>query len=740
MEQVKAAIHSILVRLIKEINAAVRKLGMYPTEHPARSQTIEGPFSILQEILKKTNQVTISKMGDEVVVNGLNVGSSALPKRLERDFKNQSVNSLTFTSSINKEEFAKFLNFFTRPLGEDAPSKSLPEFLKRNEIDSIKINQLRYELVSDDEVVVKSGVLEGADLKAEISKIIKQDPDLVRDVLLNKPLEQESCKEKFGTEVNLDQLTQGIQQQVRNLTDDEILSLLASGLESTLTESKGESKNSTLNKLLENREREKLLPEVKKMLSGYRVLEDKCLDFVFDEKWLKSQAVLEEVMEMVDKLGKEGVDFERFIFLLDRVIDSEEEKIRLHIIDKLLSNLNSKNSETRRLSVLALKEILSRLISGKMEVEFVYLKDRLYDKIIDQLLPAYILKDSSELVKSIFLEIIQRKEFEEAKKIISEYNSRLSHEVSCPEQTREIAKYFLKEVSDKSTLSLLTTQLKEGQPLQNTKTIEEILESLDKNKVAQELLEIFTADDRAARISSVRVLSKLGQSSITALSGLLSNVGAFSRKEGSQLLVDEHWYKVRNAIYVLGNIPAPSSVEVLAKLNSDPDPRVRLEVIKALEKIGKEESADALLTFLKDRDDQVRKNAISSLGILGEPRCIKSLIDHFHYNREDKILALAAIGKIGGAESIGFLLKLLSEEDSGIKHLSNRQKEEIKITALNILGRIGSDGSPQLGAPNLAKEIETFIKHRKRGIRALLAKDPLAEAADRTLKMIKSRA
>jgi len=746
MESIKTTTQQQEINILKEIGAAVKRLGMYPSEHPAAIKATEKPFLTLQEIFQHTDQVTISKVDDKIVVNGKSVTGELLPERLKEEFQDQDVNSLTFFNTLTKEELSKFLNFFVKPLGKNTPKRSLTEFLRKNKIGSIQVNELRYELVSDDEVVVKSGVLEGADLKAEISKIIKQDPDLVRDVLLNKPLEQESCKEKFGTEVNLDQLTQGIQRQIKTLTDDEVLALLSSGLESTLTESKGENKNSTLNevanllnRLLENREREKLLPEVKKMLSGYRVLEDKCLDFVFDEKWLKSQAVLEEVMEMVDKLGKEGVDFERFMFLLDRVIDSEEQKIRLHIIDKLLSNLNSKNNETRRLSVLALKEILSRLISGKMEVEFVYLKDRLYDKIRDQLLPAYILKDSTELVKSIFLEIIQRKEFEEAKKIISEYNSRLSYEASYPEQVREIAKDLLKEVSDRSILSLLTTQLKEGQPLQNTKAIEEILESLDKNKVAQELLEIFTAHDRAARISSLRVLSKLGQNSVAALSGLLSNIGAFSRKEGSQLLVDEHWYKVRNAIYVLGNIPDASSVEALVRLNSDPDPRVRLEVIKALEKIGKEESTDALLTFLKDRDDQVRKNAISSLGILGEPRCIKSLIDHFHYNREDKILALAAIGKISGTESIGFLLKLLSEEDSGIKHLSNRQKGEIKITALNILGRIGSDSSPQLGTPNLAKEIETFIKHRKRGIKALLAKDPLAEAADRTLKMIKSR-
>jgi hypothetical protein len=746
MEVIKTTPQHLGINILKEIGAAVKRLGMYPSKHPAAIKATEKPFLTLQELFKNTDQLTISKVDDKIIVNGKSVEGDLLPERLKEEFQDQDINSLTFFNTLTKEELSKFLNFFVKPLDKNAPKKSLTEFLRKNKIGSIQVNELRYELVSDDEVVVKSEVLEGADLKAQISKIIKQNPDLVKDILLNKPVEQESCKEKFGTEVNLDQLNQEIPKEVKNLTDDEVLALLASGLEFTLKKSEGEGKKSVVgevanlvNKLLQDREREKLLPEVKKILSGHDILEEKYFDLIFDEKWLKSQTVLDELVKLIDKLGKQEVDFERFMFLVHRVIDAEEEKIRLHIIDKLLSNLNSKNSETRRLSVLALKEILSRLISGKMEVEFVYLKDRLYDTIKDQLISDYILKDFTELVKIIFSEMIQRKEFEEAKKIISEYNVRLSQEVSYPEQVREIAKGFLKEVSGESIISLLTSQLEEGRPSQKTKAVEEILESLDKDKVAEKLLEIFTVEDRAARISSLRVLSKLGQNSIAALSGLLSNRNAFLREKETRLLIDEYWYKVRNAIYVLGNIPEQSSVEVLAKLNSDPDPRVRLEVIKALEKIGKEESVDALVTFLKDKDDQVRRNAITTLSIVENRRCLISLIEHFHYNRKDKVFTLTALGRIGGAETSGFLLKLLSEEDSRIKHLSRRQKEEIKITVLNILGRIGSTIPPQAGTPNLAKEIETFMKYRKRGIRAILIKDPLAETADRVLKMIKNK-
>ncbi len=746
MQEIKTITRDLEITILKEIGAAIKRLGMYPSEHPAATKATEKPFFTLQELFKETNQVIISQVDEKIIVNGKSITGDSLPERLREEFEEQDINSLTLFNTLTKGELGKFLNFFVKPLERKAAKRSLVDFLSENKIGSIQVNELKYELVSDDEVVVKSDVLEGTDLKAQISEIIKQNPDLVREVLLKKPLGQKSCKEKLGTEVNLGELTQGIHQQLKNLTDDEVLALLASGLEFTLKKSKGERKHSAMNQaanlvhqLLQDRERKKLLPEVKKMLSGSGLLEEKYFDFVFDQKWLKSQAVLDELIGMVENLGKEKVDFERFMFLLERVIDSEEEKIRLYAVEKLLSNLHSENGERRRLSVSALREILSRSISDKMQVEFVYYKEKLGNMIGDPLLPVDILKDAGELIKMLVLETMQRKEFEQARGMISEYGARLSPDVSYTDEVREVARDFLREVSDEATLSLLTSQLGEGRPVQNTKVIEEILESLDKEKVAQELIKIFTVDDRATRMSSLRILSKLGQSSIAALSGLLSNVSAFSREEGTHLLADEHWYKVRNAIYVLGNIPDRSSVEVLVRLNSDPDERVKLEAIRALEKIGGEESVDALLSFLKDADDQVRRNAITSLSTLRNGRCLNSLVDHFHYNRKDKVLTLTTIGKIGGSEVTELLLKSLSEEEPGMKHLPNREKEEIKIAALNVLEKIGSVSSSPVEITRVISEIEKVVRQNKKGIRGFFVKDAMAERAERVLKVIKDR-
>lgn len=725
-------------RVLKQINGAIRTLEMYPPGHPATLQATKKPFSALQEIFKEIDHFTISQVEDRIVVNGKNIESPELLKRLLEEFENENICSITFTKNLNKEEFGKFLSFFVKPLNKDAPPKNLPGFLKRNHIQSIKVDQLRYELVTEDEVVVKAEVVEGADLKAQISKIMRDNPDLVRDIVLNKSVAKESFAEGFRAEIDLTQLTDEIRNQTKSLSNDQVLSLLASSLEQNLKKSESKDSGSELNevvdlvhKLLEDREKKKLLPQVKKMLSEHGIIEKKHLDFLFEEKWLKSQEVLDELIKMIEKPGTEEVDFERFMFLWQRVISSEDSQIKSNAMDKLLSRLDSEDTQTRSFAVSALKKALNHFIQEKMEFEFSYIKDRLYEMVQDQLMPEGILKDSSQLLKIIFFEMIRRGEFKEAHKTLLEVNARLSPEVAYPQEVKKIVQDFIGEVSNDATLAILISQMKEGVPFQDIKLTEEILESLDKDKVAEKLTDIFTLDDRTARMSALRVLNRLGKSSVSALSAFLSNPGIFIRKKETELLVDAQWYKVRNAIYVLGNIPDEESVQTLSKLGKDPDIRVRLEVIKALEKVGRSESVDVLLTLLNDREDEVRRSTIRCLSMLSDRRSLKSLIEHFRQNRKDKIITLTAIGKIGGEESVNFLFKLLWEKEKEIRHLPPRQKDEIKITSLNILGKIGSS--------ELAGELEKFVKQRGKGLMNLLVKDKVTESANRALKTIENK-
>jgi HEAT repeat protein len=186
---------------------------------------------------------------------------------------------------------------------------------------------------------------------------------------------------------------------------------------------------------------------------------------------------------------------------------------------------------------------------------------------------------------------------------------------------------------------------------------------------------------------------------------------------------------VRNVIYVLGNIPDTKGIGLLSKLSRDQDVRVRLEVVKALEKLGVGECADGLLGMLEDRDQEVRKRVMSALSALGDESSLKPLMGHLRQTPEDARFALAAIAKIGGPESTGFLLKLL--RDQGMGHLASRQKDEIRMAVF--------ETARQINSADLADEIEKFVEKRGKGLKSLLVKDKVLESANRAVEAIRKR-
>ena len=527
-----------------------------------------------------------------------------------------------------------------------------------------------------------------------------------------------------------------MEEHVRSLSDNDLVGLVASNLEEHLKSSASEASPSELNevvdlvhKLLEDREKKKLLPEVKKLLSERGAVEKEHLNLIFEEKWLRSQQVMDELEKMMENLGAEEVDTERFMFLWHRVMSSGETEIIRYALDKALPKIRYQDRKIRDLVVSALEKALQCLVSQNMDQEFSYLGGRLCEMIKDRLLPAEVFRDCSRLLKMVFPETIRRRRFVEAQSILLEYNARLNPEVVCSDDTEKVARDFLRQVTDESTLDLLTSQMKEGVPHQSIQMTEEILESLDGGRVAEKLLEIFTTNDRAARMSALRVLSRLGKSSIAAFRTLLSDPGIFLRTEGSSLLKDEQWHKVRNVIYVLGNIPDPKGIELLSKLSHDSDVRVRLEVVKALEKMGVGECVEALAGMLKDQDKEVRKRVISALSAMGDESSIEPLVEHLRRTPQDARSGVAAIVKIRGAESTGFLLKLL--RDQGIEHLASKQKDEIKMAVFEV--------SRQINSTDLADEIEKFVEQRGKGLKSLLVKDKVLESANRAVEAIRKR-
>ncbi len=165
------------------------------------------------------------------------------------------------------------------------------------------------------------------------------------------------------------------------------------------------------------------------------------------------------------------------------------------------------------------------------------------------------------------------------------------------------------------------------------------------------LLEMLAAEeDRSARRLLVRVLKDLGKNQIALLGERLS---------------DERWYFVRNIVSILGESRREEVISYLERVAGHKNFQIRQEVVRALLSIGGAKSAALLIRFLNDKDIDIRFMAIRGLGSLSitggaaeraligflRGRWLKT-IDH-----EQKVEAIASLGKAGGAEAARYLKK-----------------------------------------------------------------------------------
>lgn len=172
-------------------------------------------------------------------------------------------------------------------------------------------------------------------------------------------------------------------------------------------------------------------------------------------------------------------------------------------------------------------------------------------------------------------------------------------------------------------------------------------------------------------------------------------------------LRDGDWQVREVAIEGLGQIGSPA-VELLIKLLRDWD--VRKYAIAALGKIRDERVLDPLMLQL--RNDEFKDDAVNALVELGEPalpRLVKALKDKDENVRKQAVLAL---GRIKHAEAIDPLIDMLSDSDWFTR-----------LTSAAALEAIGDDRGRDAIKP-LMKDPDMVVRMRVERILAKWKKQP----------------
>lgn len=177
------------------------------------------------------------------------------------------------------------------------------------------------------------------------------------------------------------------------------------------------------------------------------------------------------------------------------------------------------------------------------------------------------------------------------------------------------------------------------------------------------------------------------------LSDLLVRTGNTAVPVLLEHLFDDRWYVVRNAVGILGEIRNQDILMHLTPLLEHKDIRVRRETIRALTRVGGQKAVNILLQAAESDDQELRRQALLSLGAIRAASAIPTLIkmlEQADWNRKSidiKKDAIRALGEIRSRDAVPALLKIL-ERRSLFRRALN---DELRTAAATALGEINDE-------------------------------------------------
>jgi len=107
------------------------------------------------------------------------------------------------------------------------------------------------------------------------------------------------------------------------------------------------------------------------------------------------------------------------------------------------------------------------------------------------------------------------------------------------------------------------------------------------------------SEDRVMRMRLLDVLTQIGKEATDLI---------------AKRLEDDRWYVRRNVCLLLARVGDQATMSVLLPCLKDRDPRVRIEAVKGISDLGKQDAEEALIDAMSDKDYQVKEEVVRNLG------------------------------------------------------------------------------------------------------------------------------
>ncbi len=678
--------------LASELAMACKKIAIYSPNHPVGKSALEKPFLLLTRFFQFRSSVVIAVRKTDLIVANITLKQAVFHSQMIQPMQMNDIVVLLFEQSLAMSQFGIFMERFVKRVRQDDPNYHFMTFLSKRGINNIEVNterayriyeeQRQYRGDVDDDFTVRRFAIDQLGTDPETLATIAETPD--------------SSLPEFGIDMHAPIIRYLMPERVASLqyrdfrrSLENLSATITSQVEGSPEREKNVKKYISLLKLAElHPEYERIVKQLEThRANGSPEKAEPQTDPRSSTGQIKISAAnqIDSLLEEYCAPGHTSFEITPFVDAFDRLLKTGLKNKAGEVLTRLTDHLGDSNTSRRQ---QAMNLVVRAIEQINFQTDYPLFESMVKRVVID-LTARRETFEYSELIWRLCDRAIRERKFDLMAEISSCMATRRYYDGNVTiYDSMAVKKAFemlnRSEIIDKLIKETISADHETGNQLKR------IMASIGSEEIAFALSQIVAHPLRQVRQQALRILADMGKASLKVFSRIVNDDNWFEREPGRQELPDNKWYLIRNSIFVLGSLRDVEAVAPLRLRISDNDIRVRREIVTALEKIGGDDAIDLLMVMAEDPMHEIRESSIAAIGVIGTPVIVPMLTDLLSRSSVEAVKVISVLGKLGGEEARGYLVRLLTNEDDlttlAAGHYS---KDDLRLAVIKALGAIG---------------------------------------------------
>jgi len=694
-DNLRTDLNELSREIIHELYVLCRKAGIYAVGHPMVHKAVTRPFMKMQKLFGFKKYFSLVLTEGRLFANNILIPDSNSIEYIKEHMQFLEIETILFDEDIRPQDMIIFVDRFSRRLPSTDPGYRMDQYLHNHGARGIYINHTMAIKLFETGLRYRGDVSDNFTIRNMVANYFAGDLDLALLVLSSKFADTETQAREVGIDFQREIVNYILPEKFSQLQASELLTVA-----DRVFENFGEQTDDVIEKLAQLVKSFDYHPKRDHMLGNIRQRLEKrgIKDESIDSSLSNTSSIKLEAVQTIDSIrGRIFSDayqpemYGEFNDAFLRLLRTRQMGKAASIAENLVENLASDTAAYRQHAVQLLQDCIKAALTVG-EYEYLDVIGRYIQNLFTRGRETF---EYSEVTIYIVQSLLSIRRYQAASALLNVLKSgrRIKDGVSVYDSIS--VKRIFDAIDTREIISRLVRELQ--QPSQEyIKYIHDILSAIQSEEVALQLSEIVAHKDRTVRQRCLKLLAELGHPAVIIFSEILRDELNFQREDGRRELPDKQWFLIRNSIFVLGNLKDCEACNALRLRLTDPDVRVRTEIVRALEKIGGDEAVDLLMILAEDRDTDIREMAIITLGTTRRDDLVPFYIDLLKERKTEIARLIHAISLSGSVEGRDYLAGLLQDEDS-IKSLASGKASasDIREMLVQALSRIGDDVSLQ---------------------------------------------